>query len=318
MPGPHGLVHALLASLALTLAVPASAQTPQSPGDIAFEDEAIIEVTLNGVPLRLEVEPSLAGPPIVNPDIIAELGLLKWSNRDINFGGRTLTGYVADAVIDFGFGAQAGRVAWSPNPASTQVDGVIGVHSLPYDRVTFALNPPQPLERPHRFKLKRKRARNYTRLGTEIRIEKKTVFIMFSRDIGPNLISAPTANFLATHREGGFVPRSDSYVDMVFDVRRQTRDMRLAAPIVFGDLTIDRFAVRFADHGRANKVGDIEDGDPRFSDSHILVSRRKRQGKPDPLTHIGRDQLARCSRLTFDLKAKMGELSCVPNPDRIE
>jgi hypothetical protein len=301
------------------IALPASsawAQSGEVPEEIRFDaDDRVIEVSVNGLPLRFEVEPSLAGPPIINPEIVEKLGIWSQSGRTIDFGGYILPGDQSKATLDFGFGPVQSRVAWSTLKASTRVDGVIGVHDLPHRRVTFDLRVPVPGETVQVFKLKRRGSRNYSRLGTQIKVEKEKLFLIFSLRQAPNVITAPTANFLATHQDGGFVPDSDGFVDMVFGVRRPVRAMQIAFPIELGPLAIDRFAVRVEDHGRPTKVGDIAQDDARFTDSgNILVSRRKRQGRPDLLTLLGTDQLKACSRLSFDLKKKLVELSCASEP----
>lgn len=133
---------------------------------------------------------------------------------------------------------------------------------------------------------------------------------IFVPERSENLITAPTANFIATHREGGFEPDSDGIAMMDFAVERPTRMMRIAYPIELGELLVDRFAVRIEDYGDPKRVGEIGENDPRFERGQILISRRKGTGKPDLLTRIGRDQIAHCSRLTYDfLKAEI-ELSC--------
>jgi hypothetical protein len=61
-------------------------------------------------------------------------------------------------------------------------------------------------------------------------------------------------------------------------------------------------------------VGEIGANDPRFEKGSIVVSRRKGRGKPDLLTRIGRDQIAHCSRLTYDLAGGEILLSCAAPP----
>lgn len=305
------IVRVMIAALALCSLSPVQAQPASPPEEIRFEEEAIVEVTINGVPARLEVQPGLAGPPILNRAIIRQLVLPNPSERSIDFGSRLLPGYLAKAVIDFGYGEEQTKVAWSPLEASSKADGVIGVHDLPYRLVTFQLAETSASETLQRFKLKRRRGNNFTRLGTQIKVARKKLFLIFALHLEPNVVTASTANFLATHLDGGFVADSDASVDLVFGVRVPTRDMRLVYPIEFGALNLDRFAVRVLDHGRPDMVGEIDADDPRFTeDGSILVSRRKPTGKPDLLTRVGRSQIAHCSRLTFDLEEMEGQLSC--------
>ncbi|MDJ0978874.1 MAG: hypothetical protein QNI87_10075 [Erythrobacter sp.] len=300
-------------ALGLALArTPAAASQPQElSSELRLEGLDTIEVLVNGVPTRLEVNPSASGPILINPDI-AEKAKLRASDRlTYDFGEYQVPTYVTNTSLNFGSEPRKRRVTWTKIAASNRADGVIGVQHLPYDRVTFVLGEPSASERVQRFPLKRKGRPDFLRIGTDLEVADKKLFAVFALGIEPNLVSASTANFLATHQEGGFVEGSENVVEMAaFAMRRPTKDMRLAYPLELGDLQLDTFAVRVNDHGKANKVGNIDENDPRFVDGAIVVSRRKGRGKPDVVTRIGRSQIAHCSRLTFDLAADVIELSC--------
>jgi hypothetical protein len=180
--------------------------------------------------------------------------------------------------------------------------------------VTFAFGPPAEGAITHRFVMKRSGRRMDERLGTEVTVGKKRMMMIFAHQRAENLVTAPTANFIATHQEGGFVPGSDGIAIMNFAVERPTRLMRLADPIMLGDLAVDRFAVRVEDYGEPSRVGEIGEDDPRFVPGNIVVSRRKGKGKPDLLTRIGRDQIAHCSALTYDLAVSEIRLTCAALP----
>jgi hypothetical protein len=96
---------------------------------------------------------------------------------------------------------------------------------------------------------------------------------------------------------------------------REINSLPLSTPILLGELPLDRFAVRVEDYGEPRRVGEIGENDPRFAPGNITVSRRKGRGKPDLLTRIGRDQIAHCSRLTYDFEAEEIRLSCAPQDD---
>lgn len=144
---------------------------------------------------------------------------------------------------------------------------------------------------------------------------KKRLMMIFVTERSENLITAPTANFIATHRNGGFEPGSDGIAVMDFGVERPTRMMRIADPIMLGDIAVSHFAVRVEDYGTPARVGEIAENDPRFEKGHIVVSRRKGRGRPDLLTRIGSDQIVHCSALTYDFAAGKISLSCGPAPD---
>lgn len=301
---------------AVAAQAPPPAPPPLAPPaeELVLQGENIVTVTLNGTPLRLEVSADSFGPPVINSEVAARLQLVPDSRRGWRFGPVVVEGMSAVQAVDFGSGPVAMTVSWAERFASRRADGVIGVHNLPHPRVTFALAPPVEGETVHRFPLKRSGDEGDTRLGTEITVGKSRLMMIFAPQRAENLITAPTANFIATHQEGGFVPDSDGIAVMNFAVERPTRMMRIAEPIMLGDLAIERFAVRVEDYGDPKRVGEIGTNDPRFDKGQILVSRRKGRGRPDLLTRIGRDQIAHCSRITYDLAGGEIRLHCGPAP----
>jgi hypothetical protein len=270
---------------------------------------------LNGTAIRLEVSAEAFGPPVINPALAEQLALLPTYQRGWRFGPVTVTGMGSLQTIDFGRGPVLMPITWANRAASTRADGVIGVHHLPYHRVTFSLAAPRADEQVLRFPLKSTGGTSNTRLGTDVTVGKKKLMMIFVPERAENLVTAPTANFIATHQEGGFAPDSDGIAVMDFAVERPTRIMRIAYPIALGPLLINRFAVRIEDYGNPSRVGEIGENDPRFEPGRIVVSRRKGKGKPDLLTRIGRDQIAHCSRLTYDLARREIELSCASQPE---
>lgn len=293
-----------------------AAQAPAAPAphpeELVLEGDNIITVMINGVPLRLEVSGDSFGPPVINSTVAAQLELVPATRRGWRFGPVVVEGLSSVQRVDFGSGPVPMPVSWAARVASTVADGVIGVQNLPYDRVTFRLAPQFSDESVERFAMARGNNDGGTPPGAEVIVGKTRLMMIFAPQRAENLITAPTANFIATHQEGGFAPNSDGVAVMDFAVERPTRIMRIAYPIAFGSLPIDHFAVRIEDYGEPRRVGEIGENDPRFEPGRIVVSRRKGKGKPDLLTRIGRDQIAHCSRLTYDLAHKEIELSCAP------
>jgi hypothetical protein len=293
----------------------AVAALPPLPDELVLEGDNTITVTLNGQPLRLEVSADSFGPPVINSKVAAQLQLIAETRRGWRFGPVVVEGLAARQALDFGGGPVPMPISWAERFASHTADGVTGVHNLPYARVTFILAPPSEGETVQRFPLKRASDSGDTRIGTEIVVGKKKLMMIFAPQRAENLVTAPTANFIATHQEGGFEPDSDGIAVMNFGIERPTRMMRIAEPIALGDFALERFAVRVEDYGEPRRVGEIGENDPRFDKGQILVSRRKGRGSPDLLTRIGRDQIAHCSRITYDLAQSEIRLSCGPAPE---
>lgn len=315
---PHP-VAAIVMLLALAISPPSFAQEapPENiitvegdPDWLVLDRDFTIDVTVGGIRVRLEVDPGHTGPLMLNPEAAIALNLRGPLNLTHDFGGMEVQSATADIRVDFGSGAANRRVSWSTYRASNRADGVIGIYDLPYERVTLVLGEPSGEETVQRFDLEYRDRRTYPRLGIVIAAGDEEIFVVFSNDIGPNFISARTANFLATHHEGAFVPDSAGSIEMWPGLHRPTRDMRLGYPLELGDMLIDTFAVRLEDYGRPNRVGEMEEDDPRFNEEFIFVSRRRGRGSPDVVSRIGRNQIAHCSRMTFDLEERELRLHC--------
>lgn len=288
---------------------------PPLADEIVLDSDPIVTVLIGGRLVRLEVSGDAFGPPVINPGLAEELMLVPEYRRGWRFGSASVDGRAAQSFIDFGAGPVPVTLTWADRDVSMRADGIIGPHHLPHQRVTIRLSPdPAEGETVQQFPLKRSGGSN-ARLGTEVTVGKQRLMLVFVTERSENLITAPTANFIATHQDGGFEPGSDGVAVMNFGVERPTRMMRISAPIMLGDIVIDRFAVRVEDYGDPRRVGEIGENDPRFDRQQIIVSRRKGRGKPDLLTRIGRDQIAHCSALTYDRAAGIIELRCGVAPD---
>lgn len=315
------MIIGLLFAVAIVLpAIPAAAQddamaatSPGSPDELVLPPDHIITVMIDGAQLRLQVTAEASGPAVVNPQIAQQMRWIATFERLWDFGeGDPFRTVGLSRVVRFGEREGFLPVVWGLGWASKQADGIIGIHQLPYKRITFPIAAPQGEQRVQRFPLIRiGGARNVT-IGTRVETGQRPLSAFFTFERAVNVITAPTAEFIATRFDGGFLPGSEGVVELDFGVQRKTRTMRIARPLELGDLLIDHFAVRYSDYGKAKRVGEIAPNDPRFDPKEITVSRRKPKGKVDYLTRIGRDQIAHCSQITYDFTAEEIILTCGP------
>lgn len=297
-------------------AITVVADRPASPDELVLPPDHVIRVEIDGRPLRLLVTADASGPVAVNPAVVVERKWRATSQMLWDYGdGGALRSGVMWQTVDFGDRSAKRQVMWSFGPATPLADGMIGIHHLPYKRVVFPLARPVEGETVQRFALMRVGTRDAPRIGTEFGADGRKLKAVFALQHPDNIITAPTANYLATRFDGGFLPGSEGMLTMRFGVERRTRMMRLARPLELGELLIDRFAVRLEDYGKARNVGEADENDPRFDPNEIVVSERKPRGRIDYLTRIGRNQIAHCSQMTYDLAAGEIRLSCGPRPE---
>ena len=304
--------------LCTLLCVWASAIAATSPAraqsELVLEGDNIITVMLRNAPVTLEVDPGHTGPVALNPATVERLGVRGQLDMTYDYGAFEVQAATSYEGVEFGGATRRLRVAWTAYPASAIAEGVIGVHDLPFDRVTLRLRPALANESVQTLPLRYRGTRRYQRLGVEQDVADKRMFFLFSNTIEPNFVSARTANFLATNQEGGFLPGTASQVAMGPGIIRPTLDMHLAHPLLLGELEINRFAVRIEDYGRPHRVEELAADDPRVLEDMILVTRRAGRGRPDLTTRIGRAQLSHCSQMVFDKAAMQLHLTCGLRP----
>lgn len=283
--------------------------------ELVLPPDHVIRVVIDGMPLRLLVTADASGPAALNPAIAvaqrwrATSGIL-WDYGD---GGGLRSGVMWQR-IDFGDRFATRQVMWSFRQATPLADGMIGIHELPYKRIVFPLSAPVGEETEQSFPLRRFGGARSQRIGTDLDADGRKLKAVFATNYAENIVTAPMANFLATRFDGGFLPGSEGRLTMRFGVERRTRMMQLARPLELGELLINRFAVRLDDYGKARNVGETDANDPRFDPNEIVVSDRKPRGRTDFLTRIGRDQIAHCSALIYDLERKEILLTCRAQP----
>lgn len=140
---------ALIVFFALVCSVgAASAQTAVT---LNAEPVPIIEVQINGAPVRLEVDTN-AGAYVMMERAVAERlrlrpMLLQRFRVGVDGSDQMLNGRVARSTLRFANGAETElSVGIFGVPVSSRADGVIGPGALPYDVVTITLSEPQPGE----------------------------------------------------------------------------------------------------------------------------------------------------------------------------
>jgi len=291
------------------------ADRPASADELVLPPDHIIRVVIDGMELRMLVTADASGPAAIDPAIPVR--------RRWRAAFQILWDYGDDDVLksggvwrtaDFGDRKAQLPVMWSFGRPTLLADGTIGIHHLPYKRIVMPLAAPVGEQTVQRFPLRSWGSQGARRVGTEIDTGERRLKAIFATDAAENIVTAPTANYLATRFNGGFLAGSEGQVRMRFGVKRRTRIMRLAQPLQLGDLLIDRFAVRLGDHGKARNVGEAGENDPRFDPNEIVVSERKPRGRMDALTRIGRNQIAHCTQLTYDLEMKEIRLACAALP----
>lgn len=290
----------------------ASAKTgARLPEELVLTGQNIIEMTIEGERLRLEVRPEAPDAPMLNPDVAARLALKPgmFGFRSA-VGAERVNGNSAVQKVDYGAGAKKQRIFWADRASSTIADGTISPASLPYSRVRFQLRAPTARESDQRLPLDNFGFLGRLGVGTTLALEGEKLRLQFSLQRDETLVSAPTGNWLAEKLGGKFTGQPRQTL-IYYGILRPTREMRLAIPVRVGALQLTSADVRYSDYGDASGIAtqDADDAEgPGDSEEIVVVG--KKDKKVDLRIVAGRRFLQDCSSLVYDLKQRELSLSC--------
>lgn len=297
--------------IALSLPTGLYAAPAELPDELVLSGDNIINVEIEGRPLRLEVRPDAAGAPTINPAIAQQLGF-KPGMFSIIFaiGPTRITANSAVHEINFAGKPEKRRILWATQEASVIADGTISPASLPYKRVKFELNPQSSRERLYRYALDNFGFLGRVGIGTTVTAQDKKMRVIFSLVRDQNMVSAPTGNWLATNYKGVFNGPPTSTI-IFYGVERPTRPMALGLPLAIGDLAMTKLAVRVSDYGDASGIAEQAAAmDPATNDDQEIVVVGKNTKDVDLRVTVGRGVLNKCSSLTYDLDKREIRMSC--------
>ena len=294
--------------LALALAAPAMGKAgPALPDELVLSGQNIIDVTINGQPLRLEVRPEAAQAPTLNADVAARLGLKPGMVAFRSMvGPEKVNGNSSVHRVDYGAGERKQRIFWTDRQSSTIADGTISPASLPYRKVTFRLGEAGAGEREINLPLDNFGFLGRLGVGTTLDLNGEKVRFQFSLARDETLVSAPTGNWLAQNRGGQFTGQPRQTL-IFYGIQRPTREMTLSQSIALGPRELVSADVRYSDYGDASGIASADDA-TADSDEIVVVGDKKRD--VDLRIVAGRAFLKGCASLTYDMQKRTLGLRC--------
>lgn len=310
----------MMATMALPLVGAAGPPPAKAPQERVVTGDGILDVQLNGRPLRLRIDPAAPGMPLVSDAVAEQRGLRMARKLGIGFGfsvgPTTVMSRTQVVKIAYGSTPEKQRVGWTQRPFAMAADGSIGPAGLPEPVVRFALRPARAGERTITMKLET--------LGFPlnlfgggwvpsigiVNVGGAPMRIRFDLYHPRTLATAGAAVRLAQTHDGALSGQARA-TEIFFGVERPVRDLILKRPFLLGALSIDRLGARTGDFGT---TGAIRDGDavaPAADPDEIVVTAKgkKRDMRRDTVS-LGADQLRQCSSIVFDRNAGTVSLTC--------
>lgn len=295
--------------LLIGLAASPTASGVARPPELTINPGATFPTTINGAPARLRVDPSGAGMPVATAGL-AGLAGLKAGPFGIEYiiGPVSLEGRTALGRIDLGRGPELRRIAWFDRRWDPTADAVVGPGGVPAPVVRFRLRPARPGERVAALPMVGQGGLEDRWGGRFALVELDGHPLRIRFDLDRRTTATASVGMMLARLHGGSAEAPAFPAEIGLGVERPMRAFRLERPFPVGPLSIDRLLVRVADHGNAAGLGAAPPS--RDPDEVVVTGRRKRDRSRDHIV-LGRDQLSRCSSITFDKPAKQVRLSCL-------
>ncbi len=309
-----GTFRGMMTAAAAALAVPAAASDLVLDASSGFT----VPVEINGVTLRLRVDPAASGLVVLNPGAAARARLnpeIKPPNSFLpgayprqsfaRIGPVNLTGLTSRTAVTIAGRPAELRMIWFDRDALAGVDGIISVANLPFDRVVLRLAPPREGETALALQL------DYASeigLYFPYALGERTLPVQFSLWRPDNMSTAAAGALLANSHAGGW--RGDyARRTISFGVDRPVRPMALGRPLELHGLNVGQFLVRTGDY-RGGYALPSDAADP---DEIVVTAAGNHQVARLNLT-LGRSQFARCSSIAWEGRDRRLTLSCAYNP----
>ncbi len=288
------------ATAALILSSATLAATAGIPDELVLAGDNSINVIINGLPFKMEIDPDIGYGRVLNADSASKLGL-----KGSMIGGLHLVGPIRimaqSNILKYEFGTfrEKNRTFWLRNGKATAfADGTISASALPNKIVKFTLKTPSANETIFTLPIS-KDSRNAV-----LSVNGQAISVGFNLRRDETLATASTGILLSQSYDGGFSGETMPRV-IRFGIERPTKPLTLAKPMDIGGLPLTTLLVRVSDFGDATTIKNIEDAD----NEEIVVTATSKK-KPRHTLSLGRDFLSRCSSLTFDYTVNQVKMSC--------
>jgi hypothetical protein len=283
------------------------AVSPASAKDLTLDAASgyLVDATINGVPVRLRVDPETSGFIILNGEAAKRIKLRRsMLGAEAVIGPVRVKGNTKVARVSIGGVTGRRRLVFTDRVAAPGADGLIGPGDMPFDKVTFQLRAPAPGERLTTVPMQWERSMG---LFHPVTFGEQAVRFRFTTLRSDSIATAAAGAVIAAAHGGAWSGAVGEQM-IKYEVVRPVRPMTLARPASFAGLPLDRFHVRTSDSRGNNLLPTDPAADP---DEIVVTGERQRQKARYDLS-LGTDWLSACSSLSWDHRAKVMILSCRP------
>lgn len=301
-----------LASLSLTCltsCATVSDNAAASSTTIDATSDVLVPVEIRGQQLKLRVDPRTPGYVLLNGSAAQRLGLTRSAMTTFVVGPIAYQGDTSFEDLTIG-GIRVNRpVMWFRHEMVEGADGAINPAHLPWDSVTLRLGARRPDERtislPMQFDSERGLFYSFEFSG-------ETILTRFTLADRPTTATGATAALLAERKGGQWA--GDTFMQPVrYDIVRPVREMAFRQPVSVGGFALMHLMVRVSDDlGSYRLPAGVASASMPMENSIVITGRKRRSpvGTANFWLMIGRDDLSRCSEMSYYKRAEKLLLRC--------
>lgn len=304
------LAFVALAGSILTSGCTTTKSSSGSVDEALFDSQSdfIIAAQARGQTLRLKVDPGAPWYVLLNGDAAKRLGLVGTRSATLAVGPVRLKGKTRSEKLTFGSIVARRPILWFKGEAVRGADGVVNPANVPHDRVTLRLAEPrdadQVIELPMRFDEERG-------LYHELSFGGQLILTRFTLHDELTTATGAAASVIAKRRSGLWEGGNFTH-PVRYGIVRPVRKMVLGEPLSVNGFPLSKLTVRISDDRGSYYLPEKHLPAVEVDEDDILVTGKKKRiyGAPHFWLMIGRDNLNRCSSISYDNGSNRLILKC--------
>jgi hypothetical protein len=294
----------IVVTVLLLMATPAAAKPLMLHSFTVPSADPVIDIRVNGQPLRLKVDLGTRAAVILNPDAAGRAGLVHRSRINMRVGPVNLVGSQDDgARFEMAGQSWAGRAMWFDRDyLPGDFDGVISPHHLPFQQIKFE-GPGEGSSKA--FVLPATYSADWG-LYTPHRVDGKRIRIRFSL-VQEQSISTAAVGALIAKSQGGLLTGAPQRRLIGWNVQRPAQKLMLERRWPVGDFQVPELLVRLRDYRGKHVLPQTE---AELEAGQIVVTGKGANQGAEMFMIIGTDVLRTCRSITYRRLEKSFAFDC--------
>jgi hypothetical protein len=278
--------------------------------EAVFESQSdfVVDTMVRGQPLRLKVDPGAPWYVVLNGSTAKRLGLVGTRSAIFAVGPMRVKGKTRSEKVTFGTVVATRPVIWFKGESVSGADGVVNPANVPHDRVTMRFGAPSSVEKIIELQMRFDKERG---LYHELSFGGQIILTRFTLQDELTTATGAAASVIAKRRNGLWEGGNFTH-PVRYGIARPVRKMVLGEPLSVNGFPLSQLTVRVSDDRGSYYLPEEQVLAVEVDDDDVVVTGKKQRifGAPHFWLMIGRDNLNRCSSISYENSTKRLILSC--------